>query len=112
MAKGKEKTKTTRGKGRPEPPAFVEGIVAGGQVTYIPLVEIDLADETFMFRAHMRNVDLRRSIEDEGQQLPIIVRRKAPGGYQVISGFRRVHAIRAIGDQGHRLGQGRRDRPD
>ncbi len=79
---------------------FVEGIAAGGTVTYLPLAKVRLEDETYMFHARLRVGDLQSSIEAEGQQLPIIVRKRGRTRgtwYQIISGFRRATAIKAIG---------------
>ena len=109
-AKGKKgsKSKTTKnpdveakeGKGKKAAPEFVPGIAAGGTVSYLPLDKIDLDDEKFMFRARLRVGDLQASIADEGQQLPIVVRKVGKTRamrYQIISGFRRVTAIKALG---------------
>lgn len=89
-----------RPRGRPatpkDPVPFVEPIAAGS-VRHLKLDRIDFEDTTFMFRASMRVGDLRESIRKEGQQLPIIVRKRKDGKYQVISGFRRTRAIKDLG---------------
>ena len=77
------------------------GIAAKSKVEYIPLDKIEIEiDDTFMFRANIRVADLKASIQQEGQQLPIVVR-KVPKGrsgrYQVVSGFRRLKAIEELG---------------
>lgn len=93
-------TSEPRRPGRPpkarEPEPFVEPIAAGS-VKHLKLDRIDLEDMTFMFRASMRVGDLKESIRTEGQQLPIIVRKRKDGKYQVISGFRRTRAIKELG---------------
>jgi ParB/RepB/Spo0J family partition protein len=65
----------------------------------IPLADIDLADETYRFRADLRIGPLARSIEADGIQIPVILRE--PDGsrnrYQVVSGFRRLNAASAVG---------------
>ena len=64
----------------------------------LPLDDIDHDDTSFMFRAIMRVGDLKRSLQEEGQQIPIVVRRtQGKKKYQIISGFRRTNAARAIG---------------
>lgn len=79
-------------------PQLVEGLTAGREVEHVALTEINLADETFKFRVNLRVKDLVESITQNGQQLPVILRRR--DGHvelQVISGFRRLTAIHAIG---------------
>ena len=75
------------------------GIAAGGKVEHIPLDKLS-DDQDYMFRANLRVAGLRASIAEEGQQLPIIVRKigktKAMR-YQVVSGFRRLTAIQQLG---------------
>ena len=75
------------------------GIAAGAKVEHLPLEKL-ADDETFMFRANLRVGDLKASIQADGQQLPIVVRKtgKTRGmRYQVISGFRRLKAVKALG---------------
>ena len=72
--------------------------IGAGKVETIPLESIDLDDITFMFRAVIRVGDLKRSLQQEGQQIPIIIRRtQGKKKYQIISGFRRVTAAMALG---------------
>ena len=66
------------------------------EVVDLPLDQIDLDDQTFMFRATLRVGALRRSIEAIGQQTPITVRPGSNDGYQVISGFRRLRCLRDL----------------
>ena len=78
-------------------PDFIEPVE--GKVQLLPLSKLDLDDTTFMFRAALRIGDLKKSIQEQGQQLPILVRRrkKYDRSYQIISGFRRTTAIKEIG---------------
>lgn len=57
-----------------------------------------MGDESFRFRANLRVGDLMESIQREGQQIPIFLR-KVDGRdtYQLISGFRRVTALLKLG---------------
>lgn len=65
-----------------------------GSISRIPLASIT-DDPRFMFRTALRVGDLRKSIEEFGQQQPVIVRRLEAGGdtFQLISGFRRYTAM-------------------
>ncbi len=70
-----------------------------GEVQNVPLAKIEVDDVTFRFRISMRVGDLVQSIREHGQQIPVILRPLAPdvGRYQVISGFRRIRALRELG---------------
>ncbi len=79
---------------------LVQGVAPDAVVVQLPLEKIDLDDQTFMFRATLRSASLARSIRDEGQQTPVVVRMRESDTserYQLVSGFRRVHAIQALG---------------
>jgi len=53
-------------------------------------------DDTFMNRSELENIgDLAESIARDGQQVPVILRGKGPP-YQVVSGFRRIQAIKSL----------------
>lgn len=69
-----------------------------GSVAHVALDHI-VDDDRFRFRATLRVGPLKKSLELFDQQQPIIVRRLTPKGrkYQLISGFRRVAALRALG---------------
>jgi len=75
--------------------------LAETRVVHLALDQLDLDDQTFMFRAALRFGPLKNSIQESGQQMPIIVRRSPADSerYQVISGFRRATAIRELGLQ-------------
>lgn len=78
------------------PPASL----APTKVVRIPMSEVDLADETFLFRAALRVGPLVQSIAAQGQQIPIVLRRAPQQGgprYQIVSGFRRATAMRELG---------------
>lgn len=66
-------------------------------IVELPLTALALDDETFMFRAVVRVGALGRSIEASGQRMPIAVRPRGDGLYQVVSGFRRVRALQGLG---------------
>lgn len=67
----------------------------------IPLSEIDLDDSMFRTRYDLGEkqiTELANSIRNEGLINPIVVRRKDNSRYQLISGFRRVEAVRRLGE--------------
>lgn len=65
-------------------------------VVQIPLTQIDAADDTFRQRAIMAVDDLVAELRETPQQVPIFVRCRKDGRYQIIAGFRRVHALKAL----------------
>jgi len=77
-----------------------QNLIAESRVVHIPIDKLDMDDTTFVFRAALRVGPLKKSIEVEGQQLPIVVRKKGRTRgmrYQVISGFRRATAMKELG---------------
>lgn len=73
-------------------------MISATEVSQIGITKLVFEDQAFMFRATLRTSDLEASIAVEGQQIPIIVRPATdPGRYQIISGFRRATAMRALG---------------
>jgi ParB/RepB/Spo0J family partition protein len=69
-----------------------------GRVEHVRIEDINLEDETYKFRAALRVGPLKDSLKDQGQQVPIMVRRKqGQRKYQLISGFRRVTAASLLG---------------
>jgi ParB/RepB/Spo0J family partition protein len=69
-----------------------------GRVEEIRIEDINLEDETYKFRAALRVGPLKDSLQSQGQQVPIMVRRKqGQRKYQLISGFRRVTAASQLG---------------
>ena len=107
-----KRTKVTVG-GEPAGPALLDGsgrrgrprkeipyvpVKAGAEVETIPLDKIDLDDATFKFRVNLRLGSLVDSIREGGQQFPVLLRRgQGKKKYQIISGFRRIAAIRKLG---------------
>ena len=78
-----------------EAPVVPPGAPAG-EVQEVPLSDIDLEDRTHEYRLDPRIEELKKSIQAEGQQIPIVLRRKGPP-YQVVCGHRRVRALLALG---------------
>ncbi len=75
-------------------------MIEATRVVHVQVARLDFDDETFRFRAALRIGPLQGSIEREGQQLPIIVRKVGQTRaqrYQIISGFRRATAMRELG---------------
>ncbi len=70
-----------------------------GEFLHLPVESIIIEDETFRFRATIRVGTLKESIRRHGQQVPVILRhhRACCTKYQIISGFRRITAIRELG---------------
>ena len=71
-----------------------------GEVVMVPFDEIDLDDESLRFRVELRAATLEPSLDKDGQQIPAMLR-CMPGRarLQVICGFRRIEALRALGAQ-------------
>ena len=69
-----------------------------GAVVLVPLDEIDLEDTSFMFRAALRVGPLASSVEEQGVQVPVMLRRLIGAEkYQIVSGFRRCTAAQKVG---------------
>ena len=85
-----------RGDGASDSPS----LAAGATVVHVPLDRIVADEAKFMFRARLRFSDLAAHLAREGQQIPAVVR-PVPGAgeprYELISGFRRLHAARSLG---------------
>jgi ParB-like chromosome segregation protein Spo0J len=80
-----------------ELPEFVEGF-PGGTIRDIKIDKLDLAYNELEFRVAPRVGDLVEDIGRNGQQFPIIVRGiEGTYNYQIVSGYRRVRAIKALG---------------
>jgi len=84
------------GRPRKEVP-FVGAETAGLKIQNVPLGRIDLDDRMFRFRVALRAGPLAESIAKEGQQFPVVLRKREDGKLQVISGFRRITAIQKLG---------------
>ena len=73
-----------------------EGIEKGNKVLEVNINDIDLDNKQFQLRVEMDVRDLVKSIEKEGQKIPVILRGKEPP-YQIICGFRRITALKKLG---------------
>jgi ParB family transcriptional regulator, chromosome partitioning protein len=80
----------------PSPP--VPGIPADAKVDEVPLSEIDFENTALEFRIEKRFNDLVEDIRRNGQQVPVVLRPTAETGkYQIVCGFRRCRALKALG---------------
>ena len=68
-------------------------------VRMVPLHRIDLSDQTFSVNFMPDLEKLRASIEEVGLIQPILLKEK-PDGYRIVSGFRRIAAVRELGQPG------------
>ena len=68
------------------------------EVTYINLDELhDFKDHPFQVRDDEDMERLVESVEQQGVLDPIIVRGRAEGGFEIVSGHRRTHAASVAG---------------
>ena len=75
----------------------LEGIPTGG-FREVNLGQVDLDDTEFEFRVDQKLKDLVEDIKKNGQQFPVILRKKeGQNKYQVISGFRRCRSLQSLG---------------
>ncbi len=88
--------KTRKKKAEKELPEFVQGF-EGGSLRDLKLKSLALNQNDLEFRVSPRVGDLIEDIKKNGQQFPIIVRPLEGRGYEVVSGYRRVRAIQALG---------------
>lgn len=65
----------------------------------VPLPEIDLVGRRFQYRMSRSLAKLQESILLQGQQVPVILRGKAPP-YEIVSGFGRCDALALAREQG------------
>lgn len=65
------------------------------KVTEVNIKDINLDDNTYEIRVTYHFSDLVKSIKDDGLQFPVVLRGHKP--YQLVSGFRRLHACRELG---------------
>ena len=70
--------------------------VGEGKVVEIPL-DLILDDTQFRFRVDLRITPLVKSIHADGIQIPVVVRKKGKGKFQLVCGFRRITAAREAG---------------
>ncbi len=71
----------------PSPPAVVD----------IAVAEVDASDDTFRQRAVIDIADLVAELRVTPQQVPVFLRARADGRYQIVAGFRRIHALKELG---------------
>jgi len=92
-----EVSRRGRPKGSKNKPRTPEKVVSPGKVERVPLSLINVEDDTFKFRVKLRLGNLPESIEENGQQFPVLLRRvPGEGRFQLISGFRRVTALQKL----------------
>ena len=82
---------------KPKPVEYIDSAIDGLTIREMPLSKIDMENEQFRFRVNLRTNDLEESLSGDGQQFPVVLRREDSGKYQIISGFRRIHALRRLG---------------
>lgn len=81
------------------PPAPPEPVRAERVLRAIPLAEVALGKRRFQYRVSRSIARLQESLLMQGQQVPVIVRGKAPP-YEIVSGFGRCEALQALFEQG------------
>lgn len=66
--------------------------------TSVPLSDIDRSDRAHRVRLELDSEGLKSSLAEHGQLVPIILRQvTSPGRLQIVAGFRRLTAIKALG---------------
>lgn len=73
---------------------FVDGLTTS-EVLDVPLDHVNLDDLTYQYRFGIKADNLQTTIAREGQLEPVDL--LGPKPYRIIDGFRRVHAIKALG---------------
>lgn len=69
-----------------------------GQVQLIPISELHpFPNHPFLVKDDAKMEETIESIRNKGVLVPILVRTRAEGGYELISGHRRTHACRKLG---------------
>lgn len=69
-----------------------------GQVQLIPISELHpFPNHPFLVKDDAKMEETIESIRNKGVLVPILVRSRAGGGYELISGHRRTHACRKLG---------------
>ena len=69
-----------------------------GQVQMIPISELHpFPNHPFLVKDDAKMEETIESIRNKGVLVPILVRTRAGGGYELISGHRRTHACRKLG---------------
>lgn len=86
--------------------AWREAQAAGRVIAEIPIDAIDL-DHVTRDRTHVDPAEMDElvaSIRASGLRLPVEVAPTSPGRYGLISGFRRIQAVRTLHERGHGVG--------
>ena len=99
MSKDQRKRKSGLNPSTALPGQEVIGLLARGQGRDINIQEIDLSDHTFRIRIvfdQNKLNELAESINNDGLINPIVVKKRADGKFQLISGWRRVTAVKDI----------------
>jgi ParB/RepB/Spo0J family partition protein len=78
---------------KPPPSPSPEPLV----VEEIRLADIDASDDTFRQRAIIAVDDLVAELRQTPQQVPVFLRRRSDKRFQIVAGFRRVHALKELG---------------
>lgn len=63
---------------------------------YLPLSQINIADDSFRITFAPRLDELKRSVRTVGLVQPILVRHTPEGTYQIVSGYKRVLVLREL----------------
>lgn len=66
---------------------------------YLPIAQINIADDSFRFTFAPRLDELKRSIKTVGLVQPIIVRHTSDDRYQIVSGYKRVLVLKDLNRQ-------------
>ncbi len=75
-----------------------ETIIAGETITHIPLSDLHpFPDHPFQVRDDAAMSETVESVREYGVLVPIIVRDREEGGYEIVSGHRRKHACELTG---------------
>lgn len=66
---------------------------------YLPLSQINIADDSFRITFAPRLDELKRSIKTVGLVQPVTVRHTSDGTYQIVSGYKRILVLKDLGRQ-------------
>ena len=83
----------------PAPDRGGEGVSPGRVLREVPLAHVAIENRRFQYRVARNLARLQESLLLQGQQVPVILRGKAPP-YEIVAGFGRCDAIAALAAQG------------
>ena len=64
---------------------------------WVKIADINTRNKSFQYRIDLRTKELEKSLNEEGQKLPVIIwKRSGTGLLQLVSGFRRVTSAKNI----------------